>query len=103
LPVRVLVPPGAVDDAVVWDRVRTERVASMRAGLAIADLAVLPAWVEHQPRGLLMAIARGLPVIATPACGLPATLPWIAVPEGDAAALRAAIRFQLEARRAQPA
>ena len=98
LPVCVLVPPGAVDEAKVWQGVSIEPVTSIAAGLASADVVVLPAWVEHQPRGLLMAMARGLPVIATPACGLPDSLPWTAVAEGDVQALRAALMSCLNAR-----
>lgn len=51
-------------------------------------LVVLPAWVEPAPRVLLEALARGLTVIATPNCGLPAGTPGLRlVPPGDAAAL----------------
>jgi hypothetical protein len=92
---RVLVPPGAVDDAETWTGLEVVRVASVEAGLQLATCVVLPAWVEHQPRGLLAAIARGVPVIATPACGLPEDLPWIRVAEGDAHALRTAIGARL--------
>ena len=52
---------------------------------------VLPAIVEHQPRTLLAALAAGIPVIATPACGLTPREGLILVPEDDAAALRAAL------------
>lgn len=38
--------------------------------LATIDAVVLPAWVEHQPRVLLRAVAAGVPVIASSACGL---------------------------------
>lgn len=38
--------------------------------LARADLVVLPAFVEHRPRRLLMAAAAGIPVIASAACGV---------------------------------
>jgi len=40
--------------------------------LGTADVLVLPAWVEHQPRLALLALASGIPVIASRACGLPA-------------------------------
>ncbi|HEX8662466.1 MAG TPA: VanW family protein [Beijerinckiaceae bacterium] len=52
---------------------------------------VLPAIVEHQPRALLRALAAGIPVIATAACGLGDRPGVVTVPELDAAALRAAI------------
>lgn len=35
------------------------------------EAVVLPAAIEHQPRTLLRALAAGIPVVATPACGLP--------------------------------
>jgi hypothetical protein len=41
------------------------------ADLASARALVLPAWIEHQPRLALLALASGIPVIATTACGLP--------------------------------
>jgi len=91
LPVCVLAPPGAAESDTVWANVAVERVASIDAGLARANLVVLPAWIEHQPRALLAAIARGIPVIATAACGLPLSTLWDCVPEGDAGALRRAI------------
>ncbi|MDR3218382.1 MAG: hypothetical protein LBU22_05280 [Dysgonamonadaceae bacterium] len=47
-----------------------------------------PPWVEHQPRGVLQAIALGKPVIATEACGLPDDLPWTPVTAGKAEELK---------------
>ncbi len=41
------------------------------ADLATAHALVLPAWIEHQPRLALLALASGIPVVATEACGLP--------------------------------
>ncbi|WP_052121615.1 glycosyltransferase [Inquilinus limosus] len=52
---------------------------------------VLPAIVEHQPRALLRALALGIPVIATAACGLDAGPGVTLVPEDDPAALREAL------------
>jgi len=46
---------------------RRTDVTALRA----ADALVLPAWVEHQPRLALLALASDIPVIATRACGLP--------------------------------
>ena len=59
--------------------------------LAHCDVVALPAWVEHSPRVLLAAIARGVPVVATRACGLGALEGWHEVPAGDAEALRMAL------------
>jgi hypothetical protein len=50
-------------------------------------LVVLPAYVHHQPRLLLRAIAAGIPVIATSACGVSGLPGVTTVPAGDVAAL----------------
>lgn len=47
-----------------WRRATLEEMTT-------ATAVVLPAWVEHQPRLALRALAAGVPVIATAACGLP--------------------------------
>ncbi|MGC6567604.1 MAG: VanW family protein [Akkermansiaceae bacterium] len=39
--------------------------------LTDAEALLLPAWVEHQPRLALKALAMGIPVVASEACGLP--------------------------------
>lgn len=89
--VEILLPPGDSESGLDAGRATLRRVGSYREGLAAADLVVLPAWIEHQPRALLGAIANGLPVVATPACGLGIDLPWIRVEAGDVAGLRAAV------------
>lgn len=52
---------------------------------------VLPAWVEHEPRIALRALAHGIPVIASRACGLPGHPLLFEIEAGDADALRAAM------------
>jgi glycosyltransferase involved in cell wall biosynthesis len=77
-----------------WEGVRT--VPAGEDWLAGATVVVLPAWVEHQPRRLLAALARGVPVICTPACGL-GEMPGVTeVPEGDGAALIVALRASMK-------
>jgi hypothetical protein len=61
------------------------------ADLATATALVIPAWVEHQPRPALLALASGIPVIATEACGLPEHELLHTLSSPDPAALRAAI------------
>jgi vancomycin resistance protein VanW len=56
---------------------------------------ILPAIVEHRPTTLLRALAAGLPVIATEACGLPPQAGLTLIEPCDPAALRAAIRSLL--------
>ena len=86
--IELLLPAGAEDGPGFWRGFEVARVASLKHGVDLADVVVLPAWIEHQPRGLLWAIAGGKPVIATAACGLPEELPWVRVAEGDVQALR---------------
>ncbi|PRQ07962.1 VanW family protein [Enhygromyxa salina] len=59
--------------------------------LATLDAVVLPAWIEHQPRALLQAVAAGVPVIASSACGLPEILGVHTIAAGDATGLRRAL------------
>jgi len=68
--------------------------------LDCADLVVLPAFVENQPRRLLAALAAGIPVVATPACGIAPRPGLTLVAAGDVPALRTAIGAVLEARAA---
>lgn len=79
---------GLVEGADFWGR------REVRAGgdwLAEAGVVVLPAWVEHEPRRLLMALAAGVPVVCTAACGIAPQAGVTIVPEGDVEALRTAI------------
>jgi VanW like protein len=69
--------------------------------LATAAALVLPAWIEHQPRLALLALASGIPVIATEACGLPPHENLHVIVEPDAAALAAVIRSVLQAPRSR--
>jgi glycosyltransferase involved in cell wall biosynthesis len=58
-------------------------------------LVVYPAYVEHQPRLLLKAIAAGIPVVASTACGLMGSENVKIIPIGDYAALKQAVIFYL--------
>jgi hypothetical protein len=61
------------------------------SGLAAARVLVLPAWIEHQPRLALLALASGIPVIATEACGLPDHSLFVRLPHPDPDELRKAL------------
>lgn len=52
---------------------------------------VIPAWVEHEPRLALKALAMGIPVIASKACGLPAHPLLKEIDAGDVQGLREAL------------
>ena len=52
---------------------------------------VIPAWIEHEPRLALRALAMGIPVIASDACGLMPHPLLTEIKEGDVSALRVAM------------
>ncbi len=52
---------------------------------------VIPAWIEHEPRLALRALAMGIPVIASRACGLAAHPLLAEIDAGDAASLKTAM------------
>ncbi len=78
---------------VCWRGVET---TPARANWAGAGVVVLPAWVEHQPRRLLLALAAGVPVVAGEACGLGGVPGVVEVAAGDVPALTEALRQSLD-------
>jgi hypothetical protein len=58
-------------------------------------LVLYPAYVEHQPRLLLKALAAGIPVVASTACGLAPAPNLTLVPAGNLEALRQAVSQHL--------
>lgn len=70
-----------------WGKVRTRPLNGAEWPQKIAAV-ILPALVEHEPRALLKAVAHGLPVIATPECGLGAMAGVTEIPVCDPAGLR---------------
>jgi hypothetical protein len=73
------------------------RVEQGTPSLDRIDGVVLPAWIEHQPRELLRAVAAGVPVIASRACGLEGLAGVRTIATGDVAELREAIAALLTA------
>ncbi len=94
LPVELLLGGPVLETPGFWAR------PTRRAGLEEADLVVLPAHVEGAPRRLLTALARGIPVIASEACGLPPEDGLTVVVTGDVAGLRQALETRVGPRRA---
>jgi hypothetical protein len=89
LNVKLILLGPLIEGAEFWTGFDTERGAE--DWVRIADLVVLPAFIEHRPRRLLSAASSGLPVIATAACGV-AGLPNITtVSPGEPESLRKAI------------
>lgn len=99
----LLLPARDGGDATRWHGIALRRIADPEAALDACDAVALPAWVEQQPRALLAAIVRGVPVVATATCGLGALPGWRCVAEGDVAGLTEALRTLPESSREPPA
>ena len=84
-----------------WQGVRTRRVtrASGQNWLEGVGCVVQPALIEDRPRMLLAALAAGVPVVATPACGLGDLAGTTFVAFGETEALKAAIQKTISAER----
>lgn len=93
LGLRVQLGGPVIEDADCWRGVKTAPAAPDWAGVRVV---ALPAWVEHQPRTLLKALAAGLPVIAGESCGLEEVPGVNTVPEGDIAAVEQALASQFQ-------
>ena len=91
----VSTPPRTFEGADFWQGIATRPLAAGQSAWDGARVVVQPAWVEDNPRHLLSAIAAGVPVIATPACGV-GGLPGVTeVAAGDTGALIACLRDAL--------
>lgn len=88
LGVRLVTVGAQLEGEDFWRGVSVEHRTSNEDWLAGVDVVVLPAFVEHQPRRLLEAVACGIPVIASTACGLENVKGVRNVPCGDVAVLR---------------
>jgi len=102
LGVRLVLLGAQLEGADFWRGVSVEQRAGGGDWLEGVGLVVLPAFVEHRPRRLLEAVARGVPVVASTACGLENVEGVISIPFGDVEALRAEI-MRVAARAHEPA
>jgi hypothetical protein len=93
LSVKLILLGPMIEGSNFWDGFDIER--GPNDWLERADVVVLPAFVEHRPRRLLLAARAGIPVIATDACGVAGIENVITVEHGDVASLRKAIVGQL--------
>jgi hypothetical protein len=92
---RVLILGSAPADEAIWHGVDWSAVGYRSDWLGQTDIAVLPAHVEHQPRALLQALAQGIPVVASPACGLGVRAGLTLIEPGHATVLETAVRTVL--------
>ncbi|WP_261215438.1 VanW family protein [Variovorax sp. CY25R-8] len=92
---RVLGSPSA--DASLWQGIALDAARDPRGDwLDGARVVVLPAHVEHAPRAALRALAAGVPVVASTACGLAGRQGVREVRAGDIEGLRAALREAID-------
>ena len=86
LPYRLRVLHSTAESHDFWHGVPLS--TSSNDWLEDAAVVVQPAFLENNPRPLLRALAAGIPVIATPECGIPEHPLLTLVPAGDADGLR---------------
>jgi hypothetical protein len=86
LELSIVVAGGQPEGEGFWNGVAVER-REWKECLRDAGVVVMPAFVEHRPRRLLEAVARGVPVVASAACGLGETAGVVNVRAGDVDAL----------------
>lgn len=92
LDIKLILLGPLIEGADFWDGFDTEKGGD--DWMRTADLVVLPAHVEHKPRPLLDAVASGIPVIASAACGVDG-VPGIDTIDLRDSSLRNAIRRQV--------
>ncbi|HEY0762279.1 MAG TPA: VanW family protein [Pyrinomonadaceae bacterium] len=91
LDVQITVCGPILEDTNFWNGFRVKRTTPGVDWLIDATAVVLPAVVEHQPRRLLEAVARGVPVIASKECGLGRLKGVVEIDCGDIESLRCEI------------
>jgi hypothetical protein len=92
LDLEVVLLGGDLEGEGFWSGLPVRHAARHDLGwLRDAGLVVQPSVIEEQPRSLLAALAAGIPVIATPACGILPKLGITLIPENDPEALVEAI------------
>jgi glycosyltransferase involved in cell wall biosynthesis len=94
---RVIILGSAPSELEVWAGINWTAVGYAGPWLEQSDVVLLPAYVEHQPRAILRALAEGVPVIASPACGLGSRVGLVEVAAGSAESLELAVRKIMKA------
>jgi len=96
LDVKLVTLGATIEDANFWKNIDWEKGGDN--WLEKADLVVLPAFVEHKPRRLLLAAANKIPVIASKACGVEKTEGIKSIETGNAEILRCEIENILKSK-----
>jgi hypothetical protein len=95
LDLEIVLLGSELEGAGFWDGVKSRKFDPAGGGdrwFEQVAVVVQPAIAEDGPRHLLMALAAGVPVIATSACGLAPQARLTIVPAGDLGTLIAALR-----------
>ncbi len=100
LGVKLITLGATIEDADFWSDFDWEKGGGGGDWLGRADLVVLPAFVEHKPRRLLLAAANGVPVIASEGCGVENVSGITTIETGDAEILRREIEIIFSPRKA---
>lgn len=95
LNLQLVVTGNSIEREGFWEDVKVEK--SGPDVFKDIGLVVYPAYIEHSPQLLLKAIALGIPVITTTACGIPAAHNVTVVPTGNYDALKVAVGQHMEA------
>jgi glycosyltransferase involved in cell wall biosynthesis len=95
LDVTLIIAGIELEEPDFWQGYDVRYLANYAQALSQATVVVSPAWIEHQPRRILQAIAAGVPTIVSTACGLHDLSPHVEISLGDVAALRAAIELTI--------
>jgi glycosyltransferase involved in cell wall biosynthesis len=96
LDVDLIIAGGNLENREFWQGYAVSFQPDYALALQQADLVVLPAWVEHQPRRILQAVAAGIPTIVSNACGLDRLPNITSVTLGDVRGLQQAIVTNLK-------
>jgi glycosyltransferase involved in cell wall biosynthesis len=89
--VELIIAGSNLEDREFWQGYCVSFESDYVLALARADVVVLPAWVEHQPRRILQAVAAGVPAVVSAACGVDRLRGVTSVPIGDPDRLQQAI------------
>lgn len=67
LQIDLTVSGKTIENSTFWENIHTEK---FNGNFEQIGLVVYPTFIEHQPRQILQAISKGIPIITTTACGL---------------------------------
>jgi glycosyltransferase involved in cell wall biosynthesis len=95
LDLELIIVGNDLEDREFWQGYSVSFQSNYQLALQQADLVVLPAWIEHQPRRILQAVAAGIPTIVSTGCGLHHLPNVTSIEIGNSHSLRNAIVSQL--------